>query len=121
MKKIVIVDDNKMFLETLQDFVEAINKDFKCMVFSNPEDALLYVLEEKEIYAVISDYEMPQMSGFALAKRITEICPAMKVIIMSGHDTNYLSKQALKEEIDESKVRLLCKSNIINLCVLLNG
>jgi len=40
---------------------------------------------------------------------------------MSGRDTNYLKKQALKAEIDDDKVQFLCKSNIINLCVLLNN
>ena len=48
MKKIVVVDDNKMFLETLKDFVEGMNKDFKCIAFSNPEDALRYAKDEKE-------------------------------------------------------------------------
>lgn len=121
MKEIVVVDDNEMFLKTLKDFVESISKDFKCMAFSNPEDALRYVVEKKEIHAVISDYEMPQMNGLTLAKRIIEVLPATKVIVMSGHDTNYLRKNALKAGIDENKIRLLCKSNIINLCVLLNS
>ena len=121
MKKIVVVDDNEMFLKNLKDFTESISNDFKCMAFSNPEDALRYVVEKKEIHAVISDYEMPQMNGLTLAKRIIEVLPATKVIVMSGHDTNYLRKNALKAGIDENKIRLLCKSNIINLCVLLNS
>ena len=121
MKKIVVVDDNKMFLETLKDFVEGTNKDFKCMAFSNPEDALRYVIDEKDIYTVTSDYEMPQMSGLTLAQKIIEALPATKVIVMSGHDTNYLRKQALKAGIDENKIQLLCKSDIINLCVILNS
>lgn len=120
MKKIVVVDDNKMFLETLKDFIE-IQKDFQCVTFSNPEEALRYVLNNKEVYAVVSDYEMPQMSGLALAKRIIDELPAMKIIVMSGHDTNYLRKCTLKAEIDENKIRLLCKSDLINLCVLLNS
>ena len=121
MKIILVVDDNKMFLETLKDFVEGMNKDFKCIAFSNPEDALRYALDGKEIYAVISDYEMPQMSGLTLTERIIEALPTTKVIVISGHDTNYLRKQALKAGIDENKIRLLCKSDIINLCVLLNS
>ena len=121
MKEIVVVDDNEMFLKTLKDFAESISKDFKCMAFSNPEDALRYVVEKKEIHAVISDYEMPQMNGLTLAKRIIEVLPAAKVIVMSGHDTSYLRNLALKAGIDENKIRLLCKSNIINLCVLLNS
>lgn len=121
MKKVVVVDDNKMFLEILKDFVEGTNKDFKCMAFSNPEDALRYVLDEKDVHAVVSDYEMPQMSGLTLAKKIIEALPATKVIVISGHDSNYLRKLALKAGIDENKIRLLCKSEIINLCVLLNS
>lgn len=120
MKKIIVVDDNKMFLETLKDFVKGMNKDFKCVAFSNPEDAIRYAIDEK-IYAVISDYEMPQMSGLTLASKIIEALPKTKVIVMSGHDTNYLRKQALKAGIDENKIRLLCKSDIINLVVLLNS
>ena len=77
MKKIVIVDDNEMLLKTLKEFVEKTNKDFECIVFSNPEEALKYVLEKKEIHAVISDYEMPQMNGLTLAGRIIEELPAV--------------------------------------------
>lgn len=121
MKKIVVVDDNEMFLEILKDFIEGINKDFKCMVFSNPEEALRYVIDETEIHAVVSDYEMPQMNGLTLAKKIIEELPATKIIVMSGHDTNYLRKHALKAGIDENRIRLLSKSDIINLCVLLNS
>ena len=121
MKEIVVVDDNEMFLETLKDFAESISKNFKCTAFSNPENALRYVVEKKEIHAVISDYEMPQMNGLTLAKKIIEVLPAAKVIVMSGHDTNYLRKHALKAGIDENKIWFLCKSNIINLSVLLNS
>ena len=110
MKEIVVVDDNEMFLKTLKDFTESISKDFKCTAFSNPEDALRYVVKKKEIHAVISDYEMPQMNGLTLSKRIIEVLPTTKVIVMSGHDTNYLRKHALKAEIDENQIRLLCKS-----------
>jgi len=120
MKEIVVVDDNKMFLETLQDFVEGINKDFKCTAFLNPNEALQYVIDKKEIYAIVTDYEMPQMTGLALAGKITETFPEMKIIVMSGHDIDYLRKQALKVGISEYKFYFLCKSDMINLSVLLN-
>lgn len=120
MKKIVVVDDNKMFLETLKDFIE-IQKDFKCVAFSNPEDALRYILDEKEIYAVVSDYEMPQMNGFILTKQIVDRLPATRIIVMSGHDTKYLKKIALEFGINENEVEFLGKSNIMNLVVLLNN
>lgn len=121
MKEIVVVDDNKIFLEKLKYFIEDMNKAFKCIAFSNPEDALRYVVEQNEIYAVITDYKMPQISGLTLAGRIIDIFPKTKVIIMSGHSYDYLRKKAIQAGIDESKIRLLRKSDIINLVVLINS
>ena len=118
MKTVVVVDDNKMFLETLKDFIEC--DYYNCVAFSNPEDALRYVMEN-EVYAVVSDFEMPQMSGLELAKKIIEAISETKIIIMSGYDTNYLRKCVLGVGIDEKKIQLLCKSDILNLFDLLDS
>lgn len=120
MKEIVLVDDDEVFLEIVKIYIEA-RKGFKCITFTNPEDALRYVLEEKGIHAVISDYEMPQMSGLTLAKTIDEQLPTVKLIVISGHETNYLRKQALKAGVNENKIQLLCKSDIVDLVVLLDN
>ena len=39
----------------------------------------------------------------------------------SCNEGNYLKKHALKAKTNENKIQFLCKSDIINLCVLLNG
>jgi len=64
---------------------------------------------------------MPQMNGFELTKQIISKLPTTKIIVMSGHDTKYLEKIALKQEINQNKVKFLCKSDIINLVVMLNS
>lgn len=120
MKKIVAVDDNKMFIETIKDFIQ-MQKDFECITFTNPEDALRYVFDNEDVYAVVSDYEMPQLDGLHLAKKIIEENACSKIIIMSGHDTNYLKKKATEANLDVDKVYFLCKLNIINLPVILNS
>ena len=119
-RKVVVVDDSKVFLECLKDTIE-FRTDFRGIAFSSPEDALRYMLDEKEIYAVVTDYEMPQMNGFELTKQILSKLPTTKVIVMSGHDTKYLERIASKQGINENEVKLLCKSDIINLVVMLNS
>ena len=109
-----------MFLETLKNLIE-IQKDFNCVTFSKPEDALQHILTEKNVYALVSDYEMPQMDGLTLVKQFIGKYSTMKIIVMSGHHTDYLKKMAQKVGINESEVTLLCKSDIINLVVLLNN
>ena len=120
MKKVVIVDDNKMLLEILNDFIEILG-DFKCEAFFKPKEALRYILTEKDIFAVISDYEMSEMNGFKLAKQIIEERPEIKMFVMSGYETGDLKKLAAKDDIDVSKVVLMCKSKMINLMELLNN
>lgn len=119
MKKIVLVDDNKMYLEMVKEFIE-FRTDFESITFLNPKEALRYILEEKDIYAVVTDYEMPKMNGFKLAKQVYENLPDTKIIVMSGHDTRYLEEISKKAGL-ENKIRLLCKSNIINLIVVLKS
>ena len=119
-RKVIVVDDNKDFLEIVKDSIE-FRTDFRGIAFSNPEDALRYMLDEKDIYAVVTDYKMPQMNGFELTKQIISKLPTTKIIVMSGHDTRFLERIALKQGIDENKVKLLCKSDIINLVVMLNS
>ena len=118
-RKVIVVDDNKDFLEILKDTIE-FRTDFRGIAFSNPEDALRFMLEEEDIYAVVTDYEMPQMNGFELTKQIVSKLPSTKIIVMSGHDTKYLERIASKYEVDKNKVKLLCKSDIINIVVMLN-
>ena len=119
-RKVVVVDDSKVFLECLKDTIE-FRTDFRGIAFSNPEDALRYMLDEKEIYAVVTDYEMPQMNGFELVEQIISKLPATKIIVMSGHNDKYLEKIAHKRGINTNKIKLLCKSDIINLVVMLNS
>jgi len=119
-KKVVLVDDEKLLLKTLKGFIE-FKTDFRVIAFSDPEDALRYMLDEKNIYALVTDLEMPQMNGFELAKQIDSKLPKTKIIVMSGRTTNYLERLALKYEICKSKLKILSKSYITNIVALLNS
>ena len=118
MKKVVLVDDNKEFLGLLKSIVE-FGTDMNCITFANPNDALRYILDEKEIYAVVTDFEMPEMNGFRLVKQVLSKLPTTKVIVISVHDTGYLEKVALDYEINKDKVKFLSKLNLVNLLYML--
>jgi YesN/AraC family two-component response regulator len=118
-RRLVFVDDDKSYLKTLKDFAEHILSGFECVCFSNPVDALQYVKEEA-VDVVVSDLEMPQMTGFKLAEKILEVLPQTRIIVMSGHDKRYLEQLAEKEGI-AGKVELLCKSSILNIGDILNS
>ena len=110
MKKIVLIDDNKDYLEVLKEFIECNNK-VKCITFSNPVEAYDYISTHDNIDIIITDYEMPGLNGVELAKKILEKFSNKKIIISSGHDERILYKVIKKEGLD-TQVAVICKDNI---------
>ena len=110
MKRILLVDDNLIFVETEKEFIEKFN-DAECITFHDPLEASRYVLLKRDIDIVITDYDMPNMNGFEFAKSILERFPDMRVIVSSGRDEEVLKEICKKYEL-EDKVEIICKSNI---------
>ena len=103
------MDDNEQFAKELAEFIEKPNKS-ECIVFTHPK-VLLKHLEENLVDILVTDYEMPGMNGCELAKVVLEKYPDTRIVVMSGHDTDYLEQICKKHEI-YGKVEIVCKSNI---------
>lgn len=111
MKKIVLVDDYADYAETLKEFIERFN-DAQCVTFSNPIDALLYVLENKDtVDILLTDYEMPQMNGFSLASKLLEEKVNIRIILSSGHSKQTLEKICKQYDL-ENKIELTTKGDL---------
>ena len=111
MKKIVIIDDYKDFADMLREYIELrVNGEYR--VFYDPEKALKCINNEKDIDIFITDYQMPKMTGFDLAKEVLEKFPKIKVIILSGDDQSTLKKIKENYNLD---VELFSKSNTDDL------
>jgi len=75
MKKVFFVDDSKTVLMTAQMSVKELveSNQVALKIFENPLDALSAV-EGGEVYdLLITDINMPQMSGLEMAKRLKSI------------------------------------------------
>ena len=71
--KIILIDDNEFEKELLIKSLKKLNWDIKVEHFSNPITVLNYLKETKEkIFLIISDVNMPQMSGIELKKAIDD-------------------------------------------------
>jgi len=66
--KVLIVDDSKVFLESMSDLVSK----YKLQVYkaSNGEEAMKILLSNNDIKVVFTDYNMPKMDGLALTRAI---------------------------------------------------
>lgn len=80
MATLLIVDDDSLIRDTL---LQLLSPTHECHTADRAEQALAY-LEMESYDAVLTDINMPEMSGHEILKNIQENHPATPVIVISG-------------------------------------
>ncbi|MGB7846337.1 MAG: PAS domain S-box protein [Candidatus Acidiferrum sp.] len=115
---ILLVEDAASFLELTREFLESCGYTVLA-AGSSAEGIRIFEKHEGPIPLLITDIVMPEMSGRALAEKLTAMRPSMRVLYMSGysHETidrygamdfgqDYLQKPFTKKDL-ATKVREL--------------
>jgi CheY-like chemotaxis protein len=86
MKKVLVVDDDKSFLQSLIDGFKSYEDKF---TITTAEDGLqaTEILKREEISLVLTDLKMPRMDGFALVAYLSSNFPNIPVIVMTAFGT----------------------------------
>ena len=79
--EVFLVDGDVSFLETTQSFLE--NLGYAVQAFSDPVDAL-EKLQVEPPHILVTDLDMPEMSGLDLARRAHVTGPDIGIILVSG-------------------------------------
>ena len=124
-KKVIIIDDHKLFTDGLSSILESIGLRVMS-TFQNGKEAVLY-LQNNEIDIVFSDINMPEMDGLKLCKRLKRDKVKAKIIILSMYEdpniikeafdcgaSAYLSKNTEKEEIIKAIEKSLNNKKYVN-------
>ena len=98
-KKIVIIDDHKIFGEGFCSLLEANNFIVK-RVFQDPILALNYFEKNNAIDIVFTDINMPKINGIKLIKKIKKLDFNIKVIMMSMYSEKSIIKKAFLNNAD---------------------
>jgi diguanylate cyclase (GGDEF)-like protein len=97
-KRILVVEDDPMTLEVI---VEAlVQADFSVQYSSNPQEAL-QIIEDWEPHLVLTDHDMPGMSGMDLLKQLRARDNYVTVIFVSGRKDVKIKVSALEEGADD--------------------
>jgi CheY-like chemotaxis protein len=82
----MLVDDDKDILSVLRETVAAfVDADVQC--FHSPHAALAaFAFAPEEFDFVITDLEMPGMSGLELGERLRKLSPSLKVLLVTGSE-----------------------------------
>ena len=99
MKNILVVDDNEMLCRLACDILRT--EGYRAVPASNAAEAL-QAFEEEDFDLLVTDSQMPGMSGVELARAVRNRNPHFPVIVMtafepveSEHVTLWLPKQYL--------------------------
>jgi len=90
--RVLLVDDETDILYVLSEFLEMF--DQQVYQASSGKQALDLCAKET-LDIVITDYEMPDINGFDLAKKLIAIQPELKIYLLSGY-AKVLSEDVLK-------------------------
>ncbi|MEW6381576.1 MAG: sigma-54 dependent transcriptional regulator [bacterium] len=93
MINILIVDDEKNQREMLKGFL--VKKGYHALACGNAKEALSLVREE-QIDMILTDYQMPEVTGQELLKEVKRINPAILVVIFTAYGTVDRAVAAMK-------------------------
>ena len=81
--RILLVDDEKYVRESLYTLLE--REGYEVLASSNGADALnIFRLSVRPIELLVTDYNMPEMSGLELARECSRLSGELKVLYVSG-------------------------------------
>jgi DNA-binding NtrC family response regulator len=85
LAKLLIVDDDFDIVQVMK--LGLVRNGFSVEAFTNPEEALQSFKSHAESYClVLSDIRMPSLSGIQLSKKVKEVNPNVKVILMTAFE-----------------------------------
>jgi len=124
MKKlnILLVDDNKHFLQALKFMVEESSNDRIDKIYqANNGLEALNILKKQHVDVVFMDIEMPEMNGIEATRKATEYNRFLTIIALSFHqDMEYVMQMLeagarnyiIKEDINSDTLKRVFELNL---------
>ena len=98
MYSILLVDDERMELETLTDYVPWDMMGIKVAGSAKNGREALELTRRLDPDIILTDVRMPIMDGLEFAKRAKQLSKRVKIVFLSGHDEFQYIKAALAVE-----------------------
>lgn len=92
MKKILVIDDEKMIVDAMQVILE--DMGYRVNGFQNSQEGEKDALEN-DYDLILVDLRMPEKNGAEVTESILKEKPNARILIITGHPTDPLAGRAL--------------------------
>ncbi len=98
MARILLADDDSAMRSALEASLTA--DGHQVVSADNGADALMILTASPHgFHALISDVQMPELDGFALAEKAFLLSPALRVVLMSGYADGFRQGEQLRPKL----------------------
>jgi DNA-binding NtrC family response regulator len=115
LANLLVVDDDPDIVHVLKQGL--LKNRFLVSAFISPEEALQNFQSNSEDYCLmLSDIRMPQLSGMQLARKVKEINPKVKVVLMTSFEIkdNEFSKVFPSTQVDGFVQKSISMNDLAN-------
>lgn len=97
---ILLADDHQMIIDGLKFMLEKEEHLQITATFNSTQEVLNHLEKDPSIDLLITDVNMPTISGIELCRKAKELLPNLKVLILSMYSSKEIVKEALMAEAD---------------------
>lgn len=94
--RIVIADDQVLFVDTLRSVIENRAKDMEVLGVAYDGKDALEIIQKKRPDVAVVDIRMPKIDGVELTKRALESVPGVKMLILTAFPDDEYVQKAIK-------------------------
>lgn len=98
MKSLCIIDDEKdmepIFRHLFKKEIE--EKILEICFFTEPRKALFEIPKKNNICLIMTDLQMPEMSGFEFIEKLKILEPSVPIVVVSAYDDKERTERAIK-------------------------
>ncbi len=115
MYKLLIVEDERWEREGLADFLDW--KSYNIEIAATACDGIDGLEKALEICPdiIITDIKMPGIDGIAMSKKIKEVLPDVKIIILTGYDDFQYAREAIDFQASGYILKIMDEEELIQI------
>jgi len=115
MRKVLIVDDEKLIRKGIKTILEKSNLEFKNIKEASNGKEALDLLFSEQFDLLIIDIRLPLLDGISVIKKIQNMPQKPKVVVISGYDEFSYAKECLEYGAKGYILKPIDKSELLEL------